>query len=52
MGETENIHEYKRALAAVTLEAGNPLDEIGLSEKHLQRMRLALRSIGTEAFKD
>ena len=38
MGETENIDEYKRALAIVTLEAGNPLEEIGLPSKHVQRV--------------
>jgi transposase len=52
MGETENIDEYKRALSVVTLEDGNPLDRTGLSLKHVQRMRRAFRSIGTEAFKD
>ncbi|MCL5076782.1 MAG: IS630 family transposase [Actinobacteria bacterium] len=34
------------------LEAGSPLDKIGLSVKHVQRRRWAFRSIGTEAFKD
>ena len=52
MAETENIDEYKRALAVVTLEDGNPLGRTGLSVKHVQRIRRALRSIGTEAFKD
>lgn len=47
MAETENIDEYKRALAVVSLEAGNPLDKIGISVKHVQRMRRAFRSIGT-----
>jgi transposase len=52
MGETNNVDEYKRALAVVTLEAGNPLKEIGLSKKHAQRIRREFRSIGIEAFKD
>lgn len=33
MGETENIYEYKRALAVVFLEAGIPLDKMGFSVK-------------------
>ena len=52
MGETKNIDEYKRALAVVTLEAGNPLNLVGLSIKHVQRIRREFRSIGVEAFKD
>ena len=52
MGETENIEEYKRALAVLTLEDGNPLDRTGLSFKHVQRIRRAFRGIGIEAFKD
>ena len=52
LGETESIDEYKRALAVVTLEAGNPLAEIGLSEKHVQRIRREFRKGGVEAFKD
>jgi hypothetical protein len=52
MGETKNIDSYKRALAVVTLEAGNPLEEIGLSKKHAQRLRREFRKHGVEAFKD
>ncbi len=52
MGETNNVDEYKRALAVVTLEAGNPLKEIGLSKKHAQRLRREFRSISVLAFKD
>lgn len=52
MAETENIDEYKRALAVVALEDGNPLKRTGLSIKHVQRIRRAFRSIGTDAFKD
>ena len=51
IGETKNIDEYKRALAVVTLEAGNPLNLVGLSIKHVQRIRREFRSIGVEAFK-
>ena len=52
MRETENIDEYKRALAVLQLEAGNPLEMIGLSEKHVQRLRREFRKHGVEAFKD
>jgi len=52
MAETENIDEYKRALAVLTLEDGSPLSRTGLSVKHVQRIRRSFRSIGTEAFKD
>ena len=52
MREAENIDEYRRALAVVTFEAGSPLDKIGLSVKHVQRMRRTFRSSGVEAFKD
>ena len=51
-GEAENIDECKRALAFMSLEDGIPLDKIGLSAKHVQRMRRAFCSIGTLAFKD
>ncbi len=52
MGETENIDEYKRALAVLQFEAGNPLEMIGLSEKHVHRLRGEFRNHGVEAFKD
>ena len=52
MSGTENIDEYKRALAVITLEDGAPLARTGLSLKHVQRIRRAFRSIGTDAFKD
>ena len=52
MGETENVDEYRRALAVVTLEAGNLPDKIGLSYKHAQRLRHEFRKRGVEAFKD
>jgi transposase len=52
MGDTENIDEYKRAPAVVTLEAGNSLEITGLSKKYAQRIRKEFRSIGTDAFKD
>ena len=52
MGETKKIDEYKRALAVVTLDAGNPLNLVGLSIKHVQRIRREFRSVGVEAFKD
>ena len=52
MNETKNIDEYKRALAVVSLEAGNPIDKIGLSYKHAQRLRREFRKLGVEAFKD
>ncbi|CAG4899944.1 IS630 family transposase [Acidithrix sp. C25] len=52
MAKTENIDEYKRALAVLTLEDGSPLNRTGLSVKHVQRIRRSFRSVGTEAFKD
>ena len=52
MGETKKIDEYKRALAVVTLDAGNPLNLVGLSIKHVQRIRREFRSVGVGAFKD
>ena len=50
MGEAENIDEYKRALAVLQLDDGIPLDMIGLSVKHVQRMRRKFRSISVLAF--
>ena len=52
MGETKKIDEHKRALAVVTLEAGNPLTLVGLSVKHVQQIRRRFASIGVETFKD
>ena len=49
---TENIDKYKRAVRVVALGSGNPLKEISLSEKRVQRPRREFRKHSVEAFED